>query len=312
MHYTLFTALDGGELSSACNSDLDLETQAENLQNLFTQVHSAIRAGNVNNAQLLKAQLNVMMQFNAKQPNVNSFFSKLETKNTSEEIFHLLMTRKYLGFMNLQFLPLFKPFLPNDLENDICHKIELCRKQQREFFSNSISKLARLFDNRKDLLNSASVLPKIRFTLQLDKWGEKSFIQWNNLLVKLLCWPNCFLFKSIKESSTEISIKCYILPFMVSRVVNTFLDKEISHTFEKFGVSYVMAGTELERKAADETAWIHVSVRETSELLKKMSSPYQVSGLHQQTTTSSKLKKNRISQASTGDLIPGLIPRPRK
>ncbi len=292
-----FTASDG-ELS--CNSDFDLETQAENLQKLFNQVYPvtirALNDGSVNNIQLLKAQLNVMMrQFKAEQ-NVGNFFSKLETKNTSGEIFHLLMTRKYLGFLNLQFLPLFEPFLPDDQGNDICHKIEVCRKQHREFFSNSISNLAELFDDRGDLLNPASGLPNIKFTLQLDKWGEKSFIQWNNLLVKLCGWPDCFLFKNIEESGTEISIEYSILPFMVSRVVNTFLDKEISQTFEKFDVSYVVAGTELERKAADETAWIHTSVQETSELVKKMSSS-QVSKLHQR-TTSSKLKKNRISQAS--------------
>ena len=274
-------------------------TQAVNLQKLFNQI--SIRTsndGNINNnAQLLKAQLNVMLQFNSEQ-NVNGFLSKLETKHSSGEIFHLLMTRKYLGFLNLQFLPLFEPaFLPDDQGNDIYHKIEECRQQHREFFSNNISNLAELFEERGDLLNPVSGLPKIKFTLQLDKWGKKSFTQWNNLLVKLCGWPDCFLFEHIEEIRTKISIEYSILPFMVSRVVNTFLDKEISQAFENFGVSYVATGTDLERKAADETAWIHTSVQE---LLKKMTSS-QGSRL----PSSSEIKKKGISQPSvTPDVRP--------
>ena len=273
-----------------------METQAENVQKLFNQVYPvtirALNDGNVNNAQLLKAQLNVMMQFNAEQ-SVSSFLRRLETKNTSGEIFHLLMTRKYLGFLNLQFLPLFEPFLPDDLGNEIYHKIEVCRKQHREFFSNSILNLAELFEERGDLLNPASGLPKIKFTLQLDKWGEKSFMQWNNLLVKLCGWPDCFLFEHIEEIGTTFFIEYSILPFMVSRVVNTFLDKEISQTFENFGVSYDVVGTDLERKAADETAWIHASVQE---LLKKISSN------HDSITSSSEIKKKGISQPPVTDV----------
>ena len=296
LHLFFTDTLECGRLSRKSESLDFLESQAENLQVAFNQIHPAIiQSLNAtdSNVQLFKSLLIVLMQFNAEQ-NASGFkLSRLESKNSFSDILKLLVSKKLLGFFNIQLLQLlFEPFVTP--RSDAYNKIEAYKKQHREFISISLSRFAELIDEREDLLSSASGLPKITFVLQKNQWEDTSFFEWSGLLKHCCTWPDCFLLQRIEEVGNEITLEYSVLPFMVARVFNTLSNDDTLQIFAKFGVSYVVAGTELQRIAADETAWIQASVQKaSSKSLKKDEQLDQATGG----------KINRLSQVCFSDYV---------
>ena len=237
--------------------------KAEQLQkNFSTLVFLMIKALNVD-----LTRLKVVIQFFLQHahhdiPNVQSLSDSLQRDtHTTEEVFMFLVSRNILGYLNFGVL--------NQLEHliddvTVIEKFEAYKTQHNDFICSNFSIIVQIFQD-KPRLAPASVVGLPEITVELEEpWKERSLYEWNEILKDNTEWPDYLMIKEIHFSN--VVIRYYVMPFILSRVVTDLTDAVIVKKFAEVGATFHMS-SEVQRVGREGSQWIRNKVNEAFQLL---------------------------------------------
>ena len=241
------------------------EKLKESFDALLFMLVSVISQANIN-LLWLKLKINLFLQYARETtPEVQPILDDMEDRcHSTEGVVLFLVNRNLLGYLNFELLNVFKQFLPENYE--ISEKIAEYKSKHKIFICQNLKNIVQVFREKPRLAPVSIVgLPEITFNLQ-SPWLGKSYYQWKEIMENIVDWPDHLLIKSIDINC--VIIIYYVLPFILSRVVNDLTNETIITRFSAVGATSTISSEVLELARTD-SEWIG-SVIEQATALEKM------------------------------------------
>ena len=206
----------------------------------------------------LKMRIGFFIQYSKQNTReLQSFVDDLEVHgHTPNGLLRFLVSRSLLGYLNYGLLNEFSKD-----SSELKEKVEEYAEQHKKFLCNHLKNIITVFKHNPRLA-PASVfgLPEIKVELH-ELWQGKSYCQWKEVMENIVEWPEHLLIKSIEFNCVVITY--YIMPFILSRVVDDLNNETIIRRFRAKGAVFSIS-QEVRDIAKAESDWINLVVKKAT------------------------------------------------